>query len=330
VERCLMHRQGAVVLLAGLGSALLTLSAPLAARSASPQSGATRERTDLDALMARVLEQRDESWRRLHEYILSEKERFDIRDPKGQPLYGGRREYMWYIRDGYFIRSPLRFNGVTITDEERRSYERRWLDEERRRQTARAEEEAETSDAGNAPDEMDEVEKLAAEGLEPRFISQAYFLDFKFEQGNYYVAGRETLEGRDVLRIEYYPSRLFDDERREREQSTEERDFVRKLNKVALITLWVDPKAEQIVKYTFDNTGYEFFPLRWLVRVDEVSASMVMAPYLRGFWVPKTITAHASFTVANGTVEVEYGREFFDYRKAETRARMRVGGVVER
>ncbi len=36
-------------------------------------------------------------------------------------------------------------------------------------------------------------------------------MDFKFEAGNYYLAGRETLEGHDVLRIEYYPTRMFDD-----------------------------------------------------------------------------------------------------------------------
>ena len=38
-------------------------------------------------------------------------------------------------------------------------------------------------------------------GAEPRFVSEAYFMDFKFEAGNYYLAGREKLEGHDVLRI---------------------------------------------------------------------------------------------------------------------------------
>ena len=37
-------------------------------------------------------------------------------------------------------------------------------------------------------------------------------MDFKFEPGNYYLAGREKLEGQDVLRIEYYPTNLFNDE----------------------------------------------------------------------------------------------------------------------
>src|SRR5206468_6301738 len=40
----------------------------------------------------------------------------------------------------------------------------------------------------------------------------AYFLRFKFEPGHYAYVGPETYEGRKVLRIEYYPSRLYDDE----------------------------------------------------------------------------------------------------------------------
>ena len=46
----------------------------------------------------------------------------------------------------------------------------------------------------------------------PRFVSEAYFMDFKFEPGNYYLAGREKLEGQEVLRIEYYPTQLFNDD----------------------------------------------------------------------------------------------------------------------
>ena len=30
------------------------------------------------------------------------------------------------------------------------------------------------------------------------------------------------------------------------------------MNKVALITLWVEPSTHQIVKYTFDNVDFEF------------------------------------------------------------------------
>ena len=37
-------------------------------------------------------------------------------------------------------------------------------------------------------------------------------MDFKFEPGNYYLAGRDTLDGHDVLKIDYYPTKLFDDD----------------------------------------------------------------------------------------------------------------------
>ena len=50
---------------------------------------------------------------------------------------------------------------------------------------------------------------------EPQFVSAAYFLKFKFEQGRYAFAGPETYEGRRVLKIEYYPARLFADDERQ-------------------------------------------------------------------------------------------------------------------
>ena len=55
------------------------------------------------------------------------------------------------------------------------------------------------------------------------------------------------------------------------------RQNIRTPVKVALVTLWVDPAAEQIVKYTFDNTEFDFLPGRWLVRVGDVTASMTMS-----------------------------------------------------
>ena len=64
-------------------------------------------------------------------------------------------------------------------------------------------------------------EVVALVGTEPRFISEAYFMKFPFEPGNYYLAGRETMDGRPVVKIEYYPSRLFsDDKDREKKEVT--------------------------------------------------------------------------------------------------------------
>ena len=33
-------------------------------------------------------------------------------DRTASPIWGERREYTWYIRDGFFVRSPIKFNGV--------------------------------------------------------------------------------------------------------------------------------------------------------------------------------------------------------------------------
>ena len=48
-------------------------------------------------------------------------------------------------------------------------------------------------------------------------------MDFKFEPGNYYLAGREQLEGQQVLRIEYYPTRMFNDDDDDKNETTQQR-----------------------------------------------------------------------------------------------------------
>ena len=43
-------------------------------------------------------------------------------------VYGFEREYLWFPREGFFIRSPLRANGVAIAEPERRAAEEGLLD----------------------------------------------------------------------------------------------------------------------------------------------------------------------------------------------------------
>ncbi|MBP7572045.1 MAG: hypothetical protein KBA95_18470 [Acidobacteria bacterium] len=309
---------------------LLACAAGLVALGAAPAA------QDLDGFMARVLERRDEAWRRLHDYVLSEREQFQILGPGDVPLHGERREYAWYVREGFLIRSPVRANGVELKDAERREYEAKWLEQERERErraiereAQRAEKRAEAGETGEGDPSLDEF--VGSRG-EPRFISEAYFLRFKFEPGNYYLVGREQLEGRAVLRVEYYPSRLFGDEGEEedreqpgrrRKDDRDEGDIDRKMNKASLVTLWIDPAEHQIVRYRFDNMDFGFLPGRWLVRVDGASASMTMARVLDGVWLPSRISMSAGLSLANGGYRFEYGREFFDYRKAEVGARIR-------
>jgi hypothetical protein len=93
---------------------------------------------------------------------------------------------------------------------------------------------------------------------------------------------------------------------------------------VALVTLWVDQSEYQIVKYTFENTEFDFLPGRWLVRVGDVSASMMMSRVLDGIWLPGQITMEADLVFASGHYGFKYGRSFYDYKKAEVGARVRI------
>jgi hypothetical protein len=297
--------------------------ADTSARPATPA-----EANDLDAFMARVLQRRSENWKTLHDYVLNEKEHFDLLGPGRARLFGTNREFTWYLREGVLVRSPVRFDGVAIGVEDRKKYEDKWTREEderekarRLRQERRARKEQPREDAGG------DLTSLAREGAEPRFISESYFMNFHFEPGNYYLAGRERLEGREVLRIEYYPTHLFRDKKQKEETKTKDQEMedeiTRQFNKVAVVTLWVDPQEHQIVKFTFVNIDFGFLPGRWLVRTDDVTASMVMSQPIAGIWLPREISASGRLTFANGTYELRYGREFYDYQQGEVKTKIR-------
>jgi hypothetical protein len=300
-----------------------------AARPAQPA-----RTSDLDAFMEKVLARRDENWSKLQQYVLDERERAQVVGPAGARLYGLEREYTWYIRDGAFVRSPVRFNGVTLSEAERQAYERQWIEREREREARRSARDASRAAEKSADEPPTDVDGLLKLTREPQFVSAAYFLRFKFEPGRYALAAREPFEGRTVLRIEYYPERLFSDDESGRERAAPdrkdddvdarvERQIERQMNKVALITLWVEPKAHQIVKYTFDNVGFDFLPGRSLVRVDTIRASMQMGEPFPGVWLPRTIDGRGAFTLANGTYTIQYDLAYLNYRQADVKVKLR-------
>src|SRR5262245_13433452 len=85
-----------------------------------PVAGA---QSDLDDFMQRVIERRDDNWKKLQQFILDEREVIELRGPDRNVMWGDRREFTWYMRDDRFVRSPVRFNGVAIGDADRRKYE---------------------------------------------------------------------------------------------------------------------------------------------------------------------------------------------------------------
>jgi hypothetical protein len=308
----------------------------LAASTAPAQAA-----TDLDEFMSRVLARRDDNWRKLQQYVLEERERALLLGPGNVRLFGIDREYTWYIRDGVFVRSPVRFDGAALSDTERRKYEDEWLARQKARDARDAEAAAAPASDGPLAGGGDVINQLTRE---PQFVSAAYFLKFKFEPGRYAFAGPDTYEGRRVLKIEYYPTRLYADEKdKERRQSdrepereqrprtddekARERELEARLehqfNKVALITLWIEPEAHQIVKYEFENVGLDFLPGRSLVRVDDVVASMEMSQPFPGVWLPRHIDGTGTVTLALGTFALQFDVDYTDYREAATGAKIR-------
>ena len=75
--------------------------------------------------MASVLSRRDDNWKKLQQYILDEREHVQVPGPDGPPALRPVHDYRWFVKDGFFIRSPLTANGVDHRRGERRRYEER-------------------------------------------------------------------------------------------------------------------------------------------------------------------------------------------------------------
>jgi hypothetical protein len=332
---------------------------PPAVAGQSPTPPPARPATDLDGFMAKALQRRDIDRKTLSDYVLDEVEEFEVLGPGRVPFVRMRREYTWYVRDGFHVRSPLKFDGVPIPEDARRAYEDRWLKSEEGRRKFRTEREAKRAAEGKGP-------ALSAPSInEPRFISESYFMDFKFEPGNYYLAGKEVVEGTPVLKVDYLPTHLFDDDEasnedkairekqeqakeppkpekpktekeveKERQQHEKEKkledEIERKMDKTSQVTLWVDPSSSQIVKYTFNNVWLDFLPVGWLVRVDDLRANMQMGQPFPGVWLPKNMNIHAGISLALGPMEFQYKREFSNYRKADVSSKITVPKRVQR
>lgn len=304
---------------------------------------------DLDAFMRQVLATRDSNWKKLQQYVLDEREQMEMRGPSGTPLWGERRDYTWYIRDGFFVRSPLRVNGAAVPESERQAYEKTFLGRARRldaRASASgpADPVAHDADADAAGPPRD-LDGLIRQTRQPQFVSSAYFLRFRFDEGRYALVGPEQFDGRQVLRIEYYPEKLFTEERRRelREELEGDRrrppprdrederqydaELRRLMNRSSKVTLWIEPTSHQIVKYTFDDLNWNFFPGQWLAQVDDVTASMTMGQPFPDVWLPRSLQMDVRLLMAFGNVDFRYTLQYDDYRQPDVRSRI---GIPDR
>ena len=302
--------------------------------------------SDLDAFMERVLARRDDNWKKLQQYVLEEKEGFDLTGPGRFPLWGMRREYTWFIRDGIFVRSPISADGVKLSEADRKKAEDQWLrrqknreEREKRNAERRAKGEPEergstsiaigptgvdvsTSDDSKDPGQTTPItntEDILKQVREPQFVSSAYFLKFRFEKGHYALAGREKIGGIDVLKIEYYPKEgLFKDDRPKTNKKEKAADDLmqERMNKASMVTLWVDPKTYQILQYTFKDLDWDFFPGRSLVRIGDTQATMQMGQAFPNVWLPSSIEMQFEMMLAIGAVDATYRVDYENYKEA--------------
>lgn len=184
------------------------------------------------------------------------------------------------------------------------------------------------AEAGTGRTEADFVPgpgvRLDPDRVEPRFlVDHHYYTDWTFEPGRFYLAGREAADGREVLRIEYYPLP---------EERDEPDDFVDRVvgstHRRTLHTFRVDPATLEIVEHLVENGGLPGFPLRWLLRVDGFRASMETAPFaetgpVREIRMPKRVEVRGGLATGLGDLEVVVTREFFDYRRVEPASPLR-------
>lgn len=308
--------------------------------------------SDLDSLMKQVLEHRDENWKKLQQYTLTEKETIQITALAVFRLFGYEREYHWFPREGFFVRSPLKADGIAIDEERRRQEEEKWLknarnSEKQRKENAerRMKDGAAASGDASAPVSIPgdvaltgAIEDVISQTFEPGFIQSANFMRFKFDEGQYALVGREKMLDRDVLKIEYYPKKLFNDANEKQRRCEDkapakqndckkaedfEADIERKLNKVSLATLWVDPAERQILRYEFRFQDMDFLPGRTIIRVDSSRATMQMAEPFANVWLPDAVAMRFRLSSAAGPLEARYDVKYREYRVPETSGRVK-------
>ena len=241
------------------------------------------------------------------------------------------------------------------SEDDRRKFEDSYLagakrrdsrDASRVRKTRRAR--APASARSRAPDNNDNarqqrhpppptsVDGLIRQTRQPQFVSSAYFLRFKFDEGQYALAGREKFEGRDVLRDRVLPDKAVWRRRRRRgrrgapaarateKEQRQQADFRRLLNKVAVVThlgraLVASDRQVHLRQHRLR------FPAGAVADTGRLAQSLDDdGPAVSGVWLPKDIDISAAFTMAIGQFTFSQTVAYRDYREANVKSKFRV------
>lgn len=242
-----------------------------------PPSAAVPAQARLDALMREVLHQRDAATRALAGLRFRETEQITVRGQEEvAPLQSSTKVFAWRGRGGALERHPVAVNGSMVEGEPLV-----W--------------DLTVDDAGG---------RLSG----ARFNQWDSLFHFPYEPGRYLLAGREQRDGRELLRVEYYPRRWF---ARAGDESALGRDF----DRTSLVTLWVLAEERRLVAWRYHSIGMQFLPLGWLMQVQSLDAEMVIAAAADGTWLPKRLTVNVLASMAPSQITIEFSRTFDDYTR---------------
>ena len=295
------------------GSAAAREPAPQAQNAGSQEGAAPSQAVaDLDAFMAEVLANHSVDWDRLYDYVFDEVEALRFIGSGIAAISDYEHEYTWYVRDGYLVRSPVRVNGAEASEAARDAAEEEWL-------------------------------RRVVAGEPAERIERDSFFDFGFEPGSYLVVGRQVIDDRELIEVEYYPRRSFSlDESRDESEGPPawRRDLLfgapllgnqagrakseRLIGRGSLVTLLVDPQEKRIFRATIESPGLEGLP-GWLVRVDAVRASIQMHRPFGEVWLPQRVSLTGTLITAQQAIDVEYARIFSNYRRTDVGAGVTFG-----
>ena len=272
-----------------------------------------RAQDDVDELMRAVVAHRDDSWRALQQFLFTETYRAALRSDAGRPLWATSRESLWYMREGQFVRSPLRIDGRMVPEDERQRAEAAY----------RATADAPAQRAASPPVRADaggrDARGVVSRVQPPQFLMSAYFLRMPFEAGRYAFLGRERVGGVDAVRLEYYPTRLFDDGARSRGDEAVYRALASAATRV---TLWVDPRTQQILRYACEGMPYDFLPASWALRIERSTATMTMTEAFPAVWLPGHVDREVTLRTALGVVVLRESLDYTEFRQPDVQGRI--------
>ena len=140
-----------------------------------------------------------------------------------------------------------------------------------------------------------------------------------FEAGRYAVLGRERVDGVDAVRLEYFPTRLFDDG----VHPVGDDAVYRALASAATrVTLWVDPRTQQILRYSCEGMPYDFLPASWALRIERSTATMTMTEAFPSVWLPGHVDREVTLRTALGAVVLRESLDYTDFRQPDVQGRI--------